>query len=266
MAAVDALLERGNGASARRPPGCRCRSRCRRCASWSARAVHGAWRRGYGDLSRQRLRTGELRLHLRPRVDQAPLRRGPRRTRSPRAAPSSSSRCSGPRSVLLLGGRRAPAPPQADAAAVPRRADALLRGDDRRGDRAERRRWPAGEPFALHPQHAGDHPRGDPARRLRRRRRAAPRRAARAPRRASWRDRPRRAPSASSSPGVRGCRPLPAARSRLIEAIDELLAAEIAERRADPSLEERDDILSMLIAARFEDGVRMERRASCATS
>ena len=40
--------------------------------------------------------------------------------------------------------------------------------------------------------------------------------------------------------------------------IDELLAAEIAERRADPALEDRDDILSMLVAARFEDGSRME--------
>ena len=38
---------------------------------------------------------------------------------------------------------------------------------------------------------------------------------------------------------------------------DELLASEIAERRADPGLEEREDILSMLIAARFDDGSEM---------
>ena len=38
---------------------------------------------------------------------------------------------------------------------------------------------------------------------------------------------------------------------------DELLAAEIAERRADPDLEEREDILAMLIAARFDDGSEM---------
>jgi cytochrome P450 len=38
---------------------------------------------------------------------------------------------------------------------------------------------------------------------------------------------------------------------------DELLAAKIAERRADPDLERREDILSMLIAARFEDGSEM---------
>ena len=40
--------------------------------------------------------------------------------------------------------------------------------------------------------------------------------------------------------------------------IDELLAAEITERRADPELGERDDILSMLVEARFDDGSRME--------
>jgi cytochrome P450 len=43
----------------------------------------------------------------------------------------------------------------------------------------------------------------------------------------------------------------------LAKRIDELLAAEIAERRADPELEKRDDILSMLVAARFEDGGAM---------
>ncbi len=39
--------------------------------------------------------------------------------------------------------------------------------------------------------------------------------------------------------------------------VDELLHAEIAERRADPELEQRDDILSMLVGARFEDGSGM---------
>ena len=39
-----------------------------------------------------------------------------------------------------------------------------------------------------------------------------------------------------------------------LAAADELLAAEAAERRADPDLEQRTDILSMLVAARFEDG------------
>ena len=40
-------------------------------------------------------------------------------------------------------------------------------------------------------------------------------------------------------------------------AVDDLIQAEIGERRADPRLAERDDILSMLMAARFEDGAEM---------
>ena len=50
--------------------------------------------------------------------------------------------------------------------------------------------------------------------------------------------------------------PLAALRRRNAE-IGELLAAEVAERRADPNLESREDILSMLVAARFEDGESM---------
>ena len=44
----------------------------------------------------------------------------------------------------------------------------------------------------------------------------------------------------------------------LLDRVDEQLFAEIAERRADPGLEDRDDILSALILARFEDGERSE--------
>jgi cytochrome P450 family 135 len=47
---------------------------------------------------------------------------------------------------------------------------------------------------------------------------------------------------------------------RMLERIDAILAAEIAERRADPSLPEREDILSMLVGARFEDGSAMDDR------
>ena len=43
-----------------------------------------------------------------------------------------------------------------------------------------------------------------------------------------------------------------------LRAVDELLYAEIAEHRAKPDLEERDDILSMLMVARFEDGGAMD--------
>jgi cytochrome P450 len=39
---------------------------------------------------------------------------------------------------------------------------------------------------------------------------------------------------------------------------DRLLFAEIAERRADPDLDSREDILSLLVGARFEDGSRMD--------
>jgi len=46
----------------------------------------------------------------------------------------------------------------------------------------------------------------------------------------------------------------------LLDQIDELLFAEIAERRADPALAEREDILSMLVAARFDDGSEMPDR------
>ena len=59
------------------------------------------------------------------------------------------------------------------------------------------------------------------------------------------------------TPGVRR---LPVYRrlARLRERTDELLFAEIAERRRDPDVEGRDDILSMLVAARFEDGSSMD--------
>jgi cytochrome P450 len=43
----------------------------------------------------------------------------------------------------------------------------------------------------------------------------------------------------------------------VLEEVDQLLYAEIAERRVDPALEEREDILSALILARFEDGEAM---------
>ncbi|MDX6582352.1 MAG: hypothetical protein QOI10_1536 [Solirubrobacterales bacterium] len=39
--------------------------------------------------------------------------------------------------------------------------------------------------------------------------------------------------------------------------VDEILHTEIAERRSDPDLERRDDILSMLVAVRFSDGEGM---------
>jgi cytochrome P450 family 135 len=49
---------------------------------------------------------------------------------------------------------------------------------------------------------------------------------------------------------------IPAFRRR-VEGVDRLLAAEIAERRAAEDLAERDDVLSMLVQARHEDGSPM---------
>jgi cytochrome P450 len=51
-------------------------------------------------------------------------------------------------------------------------------------------------------------------------------------------------------------RRLPVFRSR-IDRVAELILSEVAERRVAPDLEERDDILSLLVAARHEDGSPM---------
>jgi cytochrome P450 family 135 len=55
----------------------------------------------------------------------------------------------------------------------------------------------------------------------------------------------------------RGRDPMEAVRAR-IDQVDEALFAEIAEHRRRPDLEERDDILSMLMTASFEDGSSMD--------
>ena len=60
-----------------------------------------------------------------------------------------------------------------------------------------------------------------------------------------------------ATPGVRRL-PLYGRLRRLSRRADELLAAEIAEHRRDPALDRREDILAMLIGARFEDGSRMD--------
>jgi cytochrome P450 len=54
-------------------------------------------------------------------------------------------------------------------------------------------------------------------------------------------------------------RRLPAYRSvaRMLAETDSILAAEIEERRADADREEREDVLSLLVSARFEDGSAM---------
>jgi len=59
--------------------------------------------------------------------------------------------------------------------------------------------------------------------------------------------------------GRQAGRPLPTLRS-IMDEIDTELLAEIAERRRDPTLSDRRDILSLLIVARFEDGSAMDDR------
>jgi cytochrome P450 family 135 len=56
--------------------------------------------------------------------------------------------------------------------------------------------------------------------------------------------------------GPNRVRSVPALRRRL-DRVDELIAAEIAERRAAEDLGERDDVLSLMLAARHEDGSPM---------
>jgi cytochrome P450 family 135 len=58
---------------------------------------------------------------------------------------------------------------------------------------------------------------------------------------------------------IRDAGPVPAMRA-LIDEIDAELFAEISERRRDPAVSERRDILSLLILARFEDGSAMDDR------
>jgi len=48
--------------------------------------------------------------------------------------------------------------------------------------------------------------------------------------------------------------------ARMIAEVNEILFAQITERRDDPALADREDILSMLVAARFEDGSAMSDR------
>jgi cytochrome P450 len=45
--------------------------------------------------------------------------------------------------------------------------------------------------------------------------------------------------------------------ARMLDESDEIMFAEIADRRADPELDSREDILSMLVGARFDDGSAM---------
>ncbi len=164
----------------------------------------------------------------------------------------------GPRSILLLEGaehlarRRLMLPPF--------HGERMHAYEDAIREIAERdiERWPLAEPFALHPRMQGVTLEvilravfgvTDPGRRERLRR-LLPRLLA---------------DTSSASLQVRVLlarrvnRPGPLAPlRRLTREIDELLLAEIAERRGDPAAAEREDILSLLTTARFEDGSAMD--------
>ena len=117
--------------------------------------------------------------------------------------------------------------------------------------------WPRGRAVRRAPEHAGDHPRDHHARRLRIR---GPGAAGADRRPASPPARHRGQPSARARAGAdRGAqRPLsPWRRFAAVRAeADALLHEEIRARRADPHGAEGDDIFSMLLAARDEDGRR----------
>ena len=117
--------------------------------------------------------------------------------------------------------------------------------------------WPLGERVPDPPADAGGDPGGDPAGRLRRRQRpAAGAAAGDAGDRAAGNRRPRAAAARPGAAALRRPRPVAQFETQLRE-VDELLYAEIAEHRERPDLEEREDILSMLMQAEFEDGGRM---------
>ena len=116
--------------------------------------------------------------------------------------------------------------------------------------------WPAGVPFAVHPQHAGDHARGDPAGGLRRQRRRAPR---------ALRDLLRELLAETASPGLQLARaalaaprrPGPArAAAALRQEIDALLPRRSPRARArTPGARTS---CRCWCAARFEDGSAMD--------
>ena len=157
--------------------------------------------------------------------------------------------------------RGPPRPPQADAARLPRRADArpTSRSSQEIVD-ARDRLLAARRGVRPPPADAGDDPRGDPARRLRRRRRARGWSGCAACSAACWPRPPRRRPSCSpcvssrvggGSPVMGEVRGAAAARSTSCSTRRSPSTA----RKDD--LEDRDDILSALILARFEDGEGM---------
>ena len=116
--------------------------------------------------------------------------------------------------------------------------------------------WPVGEPFALLRSDAVADAAGDPASGVRLRARPGRGRAARP---AAGDGRAAGAPArADDRGGARPPAPDPSAAARAFErrkrAVDEIVYAEIARRREEPDLDQRDDVFSALLLARDEHG------------
>ena len=142
---------------------------------------------------------------------------------------------------------------------LPRRADALLRADRRRDRRRRDRLLAARRGVRDPPADAGDDPGGDPARRLRRRRRAA---AGAAARRCSATLLAETASPRAQLLGLAtrrfgGARALGQVRGAAEARSTSCSTPRSPSTARDADLEERDDILSMLMLARFEDGEAM---------
>ena len=169
----------------------------------------------------------------------------------------------GSHSVLLLDDDAHMAQRKLMLPLVPRRADAGLRGDDGRRGRARDRALAGRRAAARVADHAGDHARGDHADGLRRPRQ-----------RAGWSGSATAFGAASRSPPQprrmahpRRCSARAASRSSgsmrsVLEPTDELIYEEIRSRRDAPDLAERDDVLSLLLQARHDDGTEMTRQGA----
>ena len=53
---------------------------------------------------------------------------------------------------------------------------------------------------------------------------------------------------------------------RELDPVNDLVLDEVRRRRSEPDLDQRDDVLSLLLQARHEDGSADVATASCATS
>ncbi len=205
------------------------------------------------------------RNRRRPRRDHLPPRPRPlavhRQARGRAVADRRLPAAADPRPELGADGGRPPphAPAQAAAAAFPRRGRPALHGDDRRGRRPRDRQLADRPAVRARPAHAGDHPRRDHGRDLRRsraRRRRGRQSTGCAPRSAGW-STPPRAPSSQLAELLNLGSDEAVGPTRLfVSYLDRHLYAAIGARR-EAGHAGRTDILSLLLDAETEDGERL---------